>query len=90
MLIPVWRSDGSAQGMGKRRGHRPSGVAVITSDDPGPARPPGRRPSKCLHTNNAQYGILKVGGKVMKLPPLSAGGHVCLALVGPQTARRAQ
>ncbi len=35
MIIPVWLSDGSGTEMGKHRGHRPSLVASIHSDDCG-------------------------------------------------------
>ena len=35
MLIPVWLSDGSGTEMGKHRGHRPSIVVSIYSDDRG-------------------------------------------------------
>jgi sialidase-1 len=35
MIVPVWLSDGSGSEMGKHRGHRPSIVASIHSDDHG-------------------------------------------------------
>jgi sialidase-1 len=35
MVIPVWLSDGSGTEMGKHRGHRPSVVAAVYSEDGG-------------------------------------------------------
>jgi len=35
MIIPIWMSDGSGSEIGKHRGHRPSVVSVIYSDDHG-------------------------------------------------------
>lgn len=35
MVVPVWLSDGSGSEHGKHRGHRPSIVTLITSDDCG-------------------------------------------------------
>jgi len=35
MIIPVWLSDGSGSEMGKHRGHRPSVVTLVYSDDAG-------------------------------------------------------
>lgn len=35
MIVPVWLSDGSGTEMGKHRGHRPSLVTLVYSDDGG-------------------------------------------------------
>ena len=41
MIVPVWLSDGSGTEMGGHRGHRPSVVTVIYSDDGGATWNPG-------------------------------------------------
>lgn len=43
-----------------------------------------RLPVTFVVSNNAQYGILKMGGKVMGLPRMTAGDHVGLDLVDPE------
>ena len=43
-----------------------------------------RLPVTFVVSNNAQYGILKMGGKVMGLPRMSAGQHVGIDLVDPE------
>ncbi len=43
-----------------------------------------RLPVVFVITNNAQYGILKMGGRVMGLPRMSAGQHVGIDLVEPE------
>ena len=43
-----------------------------------------RIPVTFVVANNAQYGILKMGGKVMGLPRLSAGQHVGIDLLDPE------
>jgi len=43
-----------------------------------------RLPVTFVISNNAQYGILKMGGKVMGLPRMTAGQHLGLDLVDPE------